>query len=270
MAKKLFSNQACITTFESALDFAERNPGGITYVATNILEYPDGFDDSTFQDSAKDYCWAVMMNGITQNLTVRLDIETKQLVVEDGKRRLMAARRLHIDVLPVSLNITQGELKGLVSDVSRQAKSPLAKAVWFKKVMETENLTQRALAERLGCTEACVSTTLSLLRLTPEIQAKVIHDNDFTLTDLMNIARLDPSLQGKAFEALKSAKNISTQDKSSHKKRTAPKSCAEAITSLKKKLLKLEKEEELKAALKELQNLIDDLKGTSMEGSPTI
>ena len=260
MAKKLFSNLACITTFESALDFAERNPGGITHVATNILEYPDGFDDSTFQDSAKDYCWAVMMNGITQNLTVRLDIETKQLVVEDGKRRLMAARRLHIDVLPVSLNITQGELKGLVSDVSRQAKSPLAKALGFKKVMESENLTQRALAERLGCTEACVSATLSLLRLTPEIQAKVIHDNNFTLTDLMNIARLDPTQQGNAFETLKSTKSVSKQDKSSDKKRTAPKTCAGAITNLKKKLQTLENEEELKAALEQLQNLIDELK----------
>jgi len=270
MAKKLFSIQTNIATFESALAFAESNPGSIIYVATKLLDYPDDFDDSEYRDTAKDFCWAVMENGITENLVVRVDTKAQKLIVENGKRRLMAARLLNIDVLPVSLNIVHGELKGLVSDVSRQAKSPLAKAVWFKKVMETENLTQRALAERLGCTEACVSTTLSLLRLTPEIQAKVIHDNDFTLTDLMNIARLDPSLQGKAFEALKSAKNISTQDKSSHKKRTAPKSCAEAITSLKKKLLKLEKEEELKAALEALQNLVDDLKGTSMEGTPIL
>ena len=266
MAKKLFSNQACITTFESALDFAERNPGGITYVATNILEYPNGFDDSSYQDTAKDFCWAVMTNGITENLVVRVDTKAQKLIVENGKRRLMAARLLNIDVLPVSLNIVHGELKGLVSDVSRQAKSPLAKAVWFKKVMETENLTQRALAERLGCTEACVSTTLSLLRLTPEIQAKVIHDNDFTLTDLMNIARLDPSLQGNAFEAMKSAKNIFTTDK----KRNAPKSYSGAITSLKKKLQKLEKEEELKDAIEQLQSLIDELKINSEKNTPIL
>lgn len=265
MAKKLFSNQACITTFESALDFAEKTSGSIAYVATSLLSYPDDFDESSYQETAKDFCWAVMTNGITENLVVRVDTETQKLVVENGKRRLMAARKLNIDELPVSLNIAHGELKGLVSDVSRQAKSPLAKAVWFKKVMETENLTQRALAERLGCTEASVSTTLSLLRLTSEIQAKVIHDNDFTLTDLMNIARLDPSLQGNAFEAMKSAKNVSTTEK----KRNAPKSYSGAITSLKKKLQKLEKEEELKAALEELQNLIDELKNNS-EKSTTI
>lgn len=270
MVKKVFSIQTNIATFESALAFAESNPGNIIYVATKLLDYPDDFDDSEYRDTAKDFCWAVMANGITENLVVRVETETQKLIVENGKRRLMAARLLNIDVLPASLNIAHGELKGLVSDVGRQDKSPLAKAVWFKKVLETENLTQRALAERLGCTEACVSTTLSLLRLTPEIQAKVIHDNDFTLTDLMNIARLDPTQQGNAFEALKSEKSVSMQDKSSDKKRTAPKSCADAITSLKKKFKKLEKEEDRQKVIDDLQKLIDELKGTSMEGTPTL
>ena len=264
--KKSIKKERFFENFIDAKAFFERSPGQIAYVATNLLDYPAHFDVNVYQDSAKDFCWAVMLNGIQENLVARLDVENQKIIVVNGKRRLMAANKLNITELPVCINIEQSDLRGLVSEVSRHRKTPLEKAVWYKEVMTSEGLNQKTLADHLGCTEACVSGILSLLNLTSEIQEQVMHDNSFTLTTLMKLARLDKDEQGKAFAALKVEKELTAiSSKTACRKRSTGKSISDSITGLMKKLQHLDTVEARRNAIYQLQKLINELQNSLKE-----
>ncbi|GAA0616599.1 ParB/RepB/Spo0J family partition protein [Streptomyces crystallinus] len=107
-----------------------------------------------------------------------LDPDTRYIVI-DGHRRLAAARlagvatvRVSVDNALVSTDESLLEA-AFVANVHRDDMNPLEQAYALKKLVEFYGSQSRA-AKRLGIAQSTISSKLSVLDLTPELQADLV------------------------------------------------------------------------------------------------
>ena len=128
------------------------------------------FSDETIEglaDSIKD-------NGLLQPITVRKVDNGYELV--SGERRLKACKMNgmeEIEAIVVDLNDEESAKLSIVENLQRQELNPIEQALAMKAIMESEDLTQQQLAQRLGYKQSTVANKLRLLKL-PEYVLKAI------------------------------------------------------------------------------------------------
>ncbi|MFJ8510789.1 ParB/RepB/Spo0J family partition protein [Streptomyces avermitilis] len=106
-----------------------------------------------------------------------LEPDTTHVVV-DGSSRLAAAREVGLDTLKVMVSDDQGTTSeellesALVANIHRQDLEELDEARALERLLAIHG-SQRSLAKRLHRSQGWVSQRLSLLNLTPELQARI-------------------------------------------------------------------------------------------------
>lgn len=112
--------------------------------------------------------------GILQPLLVRTQGEGYELVA--GERRLRAAQAAGYAEVPVRIvdfNDQQTLEAALVENIQRSDLNPIEKAQGFKEYLDRFNLTQEALAIRLGIDRTTLTNLVGLLELPTEVQDAV-------------------------------------------------------------------------------------------------
>ena len=132
------------------------------------------FDD----DSIKELASSIERHGILQPITVEPRPDgTYTLLI--GERRLIAAKRAGIDVVPVI--VMDGELKPdetvearLIENLHREGLDPIDEAEAYQQLVDMgHNVSE--VARRVGKPRYYVSKRLSLLRLHPKLREGVRH-----------------------------------------------------------------------------------------------
>lgn len=126
------------------------------------------FDSEALRDLAQ----SMKQEGLIQPITVRRVGDAYELIV--GERRLRAARMLKweaIEARVIEINDESAAVKGLIENLQRADLSPIEEARGYKQLVEAPyNLTQDAVAQRVGKCQAVIARCLALLDMPQEIQ----------------------------------------------------------------------------------------------------
>lgn len=113
--------------------------------------------------------------GVLQPILVReLGEERFELIA--GERRWRAAKRAGLPSVPVVVRKVDDVLsleQALVENLHREDLNPLEEAAAYQQLMEDFDLTQEAVAQKVGKSRSSVANTLRLFQLPPTIQRLV-------------------------------------------------------------------------------------------------
>ena len=124
------------------------------------------------QEALEELASSIRLLGLIQPITVR-PIENGRYQIISGERRFRASQIAGLATIPAYVRKTddQGMLEmAIVENIQREDLDSIEVALSFQRLIEECNLTQEAMAERVGKKRATVTNYLRLLKLPAEIQ----------------------------------------------------------------------------------------------------
>lgn len=140
---------------------------------------PNRFQPRTFFDDEKieELSRTIHTHGIIQPIVLR-ELGNDQFEIIAGERRWRAMNRLGWEEVPAiikNLSDTETASVALIENLQREELSPIEEAVAYGKLLELHNLTQEALAQRLGKGQSTVANKLRLLKLPQDVQDALLN-----------------------------------------------------------------------------------------------
>lgn len=136
----------------------------------------------TFEDdSLEDLASSISQYGVLQPLLVALDAEGDYLLIA-GERRLRASKLAHLTEVPVIISeyTTQQIAEiALIENLQREDLHFLEEAEGYEQLMLQFNLTQEAMATRVGKKQSTIANKLRLLRLSINVR-QVLREGQLT------------------------------------------------------------------------------------------
>lgn len=145
------------------------------------------------EESLADLAQSIREHGILQPLLAHR--EGSKLVLDDGHRRLAAAKRLGLATVPAIVDPRQLEApeviqRQLVCNCQRTDLLPIEKARAIDQLIRTTGWSAKDTAAKLGMTPPTVSRLLKLLELPAAVQEKV-ESGDLSVTAAYEIAQAE-------------------------------------------------------------------------------
>ncbi|RAK20568.1 ParB family chromosome partitioning protein [Anoxybacillus vitaminiphilus] len=124
------------------------------------------------EDKIDELALTIRTHGIIQPIVVR-ECEDGKFEIIAGERRWRAVQKLGWEEIPAivkNLNDTETASVALIENLQREELTPIEEALAYAKLLELHNLTQEALAQRLGKGQSTIANKLRLLKLPQEVQ----------------------------------------------------------------------------------------------------
>ena len=144
--------------------------------SNDVYPFPyaiDIFDEEKIEELAR----TIHIHGIIQPIVVR-EFAIDQYEIIAGERRFRAMKKLGWTEAPAiikNLSDTETASVALIENLQREELSPIEEAMAYGKLLELHNLTQEALAQRLGKGQSTVANKLRLLKLPQPIQEALLN-----------------------------------------------------------------------------------------------
>lgn len=138
-------------------------------------------------------------HGIIQPIVLR-EYEKGKYEIIAGERRWRAVTKLGWDTIPAIIkdfNDTETASVALIENLQREELSPLEEAIAYARLLELHNLTQEALAQRLGKGQSTIANKLRLLKLPEAIQDALLNKQITERHARALIPLKEPELQAK-------------------------------------------------------------------------
>ena len=126
------------------------------------------FDDEALEELAA----SIRANGIISPITLR-KISDDNYQINAGERRYRASKLAGLDKIPAYIrDVDDGQVMemALIENIQREDLNAIEIALSYNSLVATLNITQEALAERVGKKRATITNYLRLLKLPAEIQ----------------------------------------------------------------------------------------------------
>src|SRR5690625_4891432 len=143
-------------------------PLKVEHIVPNAYQPRTQFDEEKIKELAQ----TLQTHGIIQPIVVRKK-EADIYEVIAGERRLRAAKLLgweEISAIVRDLNDTETASIALIENIQREELSVIEEANAYEQLLAMHELTQEALAQRLGKSQSTVANRIRLLTLPEEIQ----------------------------------------------------------------------------------------------------
>lgn len=145
----------------------------IDQIVPNRFQPRTVFDEEKIEELSR----TIHTHGIIQPIVVR-EFASGQYEIIAGERRWRAMKKLGWDEAPAivkNFNDSQTASVALIENLQREELSPIEEAIAYSKLLELHNLTQEALAQRLGKGQSTVANKLRLLKLSQPIQDALLN-----------------------------------------------------------------------------------------------
>lgn len=142
-------------------------------IVANRFQPRTVFNDERIAELAQ----TIHTHGIIQPIVVRKYEQDKYEIIA-GERRFRAMQKLGWETAPVIIkefNDRETASVALIENLQREELSPIEEAVAYSKLLELHELTQEALAQRLGIGQSTVANKLRLLKLPNEVQEELLN-----------------------------------------------------------------------------------------------
>ena len=149
---------------------------GVLEVAISSIE-PNPFQPRNHfdEESLAGLTASIRELGVLQPILVR-ETKPERFALIAGERRWRAAKRAGLQYIPVivrEVNDEQTLQHALVENLHRDDLNPLEKAAAYQQLIEDFNMTQEAVAQRVGKSRSAVANLLRLFQLPPQVQRLV-------------------------------------------------------------------------------------------------
>lgn len=166
---------------------------------------PNRFQPRTVfsNDKIEELALTIRTHGIIQPIVVR-EIDGKFEIIA-GERRWRAVQTLGWGEIPAivkDFNDTETASVALIENLQREELSSIEEAVAYAKLLELHNLTQEALAQRLGKGQSTIANKLRLLKLPQDVQDALLQKVITERHARALIPLKSPELQAKLLEEI--------------------------------------------------------------------
>ncbi len=145
----------------------------INQIIPNRFQPRSVFDEEKIEELSR----TIHIHGIIQPIVVREFAIDKYEIIA-GERRWRAMKKLGWAEAPAiikNFSDTETASVALIENLQRENLSPIEEAIAYGKLLELHNLTQEALAQRLGKGQSTVANKLRLLKLPQPIQDALLN-----------------------------------------------------------------------------------------------
>lgn len=171
---------------------------------SRIQPNPDQPRRTFDEESLAELAASIRELGVVQPLTLRLSDSGDYQIIA-GERRWRAARMAGLESVPAYVRtVSDSEMTemALIENIQREDLNAIEVALGFKKLIDSYNLTQERLSERLGKKRATIANHLRLLRLPAEIQLG-LRDRKLDMGHARAILSIDdPKMQLKVYKRI--------------------------------------------------------------------
>lgn len=159
-----------------AVSIGDATPASILEIPLELIEANpfqprSSFDHELLEELAE----SIRVLGLIQPITVRIAENNKYQIIS-GERRFRAASLAGLENIPAYVRTAddQGMLEmAIVENIQRENLDSIEVALSFQRLIEECDLTQEAMALRVGKKRATVTNYLRLLKLPAEIQLAI-------------------------------------------------------------------------------------------------
>lgn len=144
----------------------------LTSIVPNRFQPRTIFDDSRIEELAR----TIHTHGVIQPIVVR-KMDNDQYEIIAGERRYRAMTKLEWTEVPAIVrNLSDKETASvaLIENLQREELTAIEEALAYQKLLELHELTQEALAQRLGKGQSTVANKIRLLKLPDVIQESIL------------------------------------------------------------------------------------------------
>lgn len=193
---------------DSLISFGDINTDGSSAISdieiSRISPNPDQPRRTFDEESLEELAASIRELGVVQPLTLRLSDDGDYQIIA-GERRWRAARIAELASVPAYVRtVSDSEMTemALIENIQREDLNAIEVALGFKKLIDSYNLTQERLSERLGKKRATIANHLRLLRLPAEIQLG-LRDRKLDMGHARAILAIaDPKMQLKVYKRI--------------------------------------------------------------------
>ena len=154
-------------------DFTTSGSSSISEIALSKIHPNPNQPRTSFDEEAlEELATSIRSLGIIQPITLRkLDADNFQII--SGERRYRASLKAGLKAIPAYVRTAEDEHvveMALIENIQREDLNAVEIALTYQKLIETYQLTQDKLSERVGKKRATIANYLRLLKLPAEIQ----------------------------------------------------------------------------------------------------
>ncbi|MDA7025004.1 nucleoid occlusion protein [Bacillus sp. CLL-7-23] len=140
---------------------------------------PNRFQPRTIfsEEKIQELAATIHTHGIIQPIVVRKTDQEGQFELIAGERRWRAVQTLNWEKIPAiikDLSDTETASVALIENLQREELSSIEEAYAYARLLELHDLTQEALAQRLGKGQSTIANKLRLLKLPEEVQEAIL------------------------------------------------------------------------------------------------
>ena len=163
----------------------------ISDLRANPYQPRKNFDEQALEELAS----SIKEHGVFQPIIVKKSIKGYEIIA--GERRVKASQMAGLEEIPAivrDFNDTQMMEIALLENLQREDLSAIEEANAYKKLIDTLNLTQEALAKRIGKSRSHITNMLGLLSLPDDIQTE-INNKQISMGHARVLSKLENSNQ---------------------------------------------------------------------------
>lgn len=181
----------------------------IDLIEPNNVQPRTRFDETQLEELAQ----SIKTNGVVQPILVRKTAGGRYQIVA-GERRWRAAQRAGLQRIPsVIRDVPDDKMLelALIENIQRQELNAIEEAYAYKRLIETFNLTQETVAQRVGRDRTFVTNYLRLLRLPEDIQL-LVEENKLSMGHARALLGIDDADKQREIARGIIDRNLSVRD----------------------------------------------------------
>ncbi|GAA0290937.1 ParB family chromosome partitioning protein [Gracilibacillus halotolerans] len=163
---------------ETLIEEKENIQDEIIHVPIKALE-PNRYQPRNIfdEEKIKELAQTLHTHGMIQPIVVRKIDESENYEIIAGERRWRAATSLEWETVPViirEMNDKETASVALIENLQREELTVIEEAIAYEKLIEMHQLTQEALAQRLGKSQSTIANKMRLLKLPEPVQQAIM------------------------------------------------------------------------------------------------
>lgn len=181
----------------------------ISLIYANPNQPRKNFDETALKELAM----SIKTHGIIQPIVLNRTEDGKYMIIA-GERRWRAAKIAGLTQIPAFIrNYTPKQIKeiSIIENLQREDLNPIEAARAIKQLMDEYDLTQEAVADRIGKSRPAIANTLRLLTLPSDV-VDMIENNKLSAGHARCLIPLSSSLEQTKVAQTAVAKKLSVRD----------------------------------------------------------
>ncbi|WP_102335219.1 nucleoid occlusion protein [Salimicrobium jeotgali] len=230
--------------------------------------HPNRFQPRTVFSAEKiaELAQTLHTHGMIQPIVVR-ETEDGEYELIAGERRWRASQSLGWEKIPAiirEMTNTQTASVALIENLQREELSVIEEATAYRKLLDMHELTQEALAQRLGKSQSAIANKLRLLKLPESVQQAVLDKNIterharalIALKDTEKMEKLLQEIIDEGLNVKQTEERIKEMKDPKEKKKPAPKKKKPKIKGVSK---------DMRIAMNTIRQSLDMVKDTGLD-----